>query len=262
LISRPSNEKDLIAREGVVYMINTCITIVKKTSRAINLSFSLEGVIFIPTKGVTKMKNACFQKLAYLLIALMSLVNSSSYSQENDEITGLFVFQDHEIYLQQLFVISFGSFFPYSSYPAGETTAVLARLQVAEQELGAFFGQYYGLGIDEQVITIYSTYDNYAMQLINAYKVNDPNLAGQIIQQWISYAEAIATYFHDLDPSYTDLTVLTDLMVNITYNEIWQIQNLFIQDYEAAIQAYDKARSLAGSLGFYLGFTEWEQTGR
>jgi hypothetical protein len=198
------------------------------------------------------MKTLSYQIVKYMFMVLCFLKATSGHAQLNQQMLGANVFEDHSIYIHETIVVNFGILFPYSAYSSADIAAVENRLSASSAEIGNFFGQFYGPAIGGLITSFFQNYNNYALQMINAAKANNPILVQQVQSQWQNYGKAIADYLHVLNPL-IDQNIARSLLVQMVNLDAEQILFDWVNIPNVPIEAFDQARFVANQAGSYFG---------
>lgn len=202
--------------------------------------------------------NYTFSKLSRICLFAFSIITAHcAYSVAPDTVTDSLrqnaenLFEEQTIYLHEYAVVHFGSSFPYTAYPESASNAIVNRLNLNESSIGNYFGQFYGASIGNQIAGFFSTYNEFAFQLVDAVRTNNTSQTQAVLTQWKQYAASMAAYFQIINP-YIQANVFGPwLQAKINF-EALQIIYLRQDNYNSSIANYDQARNLARALSDYV----------
>ncbi len=124
-----------------------------------------------------------------------------------------------------------------AAYQPGELEAVADQLTQSATDIAKFFGQYYGQERATILAGLLMVYNYYAMQEIDALRMDDPAHAAEMHREWSDTAEAIAQFMSEQNRN-IDQGALQGLFENLIHLTEQEATQIFSGDYRESLAKY------------------------
>lgn len=124
-----------------------------------------------------------------------------------------------------------------AAYQPGELDAVTDQLTQSATDIAKFFSQYYGQERATILAGLLMVYNYYAMQEIDALRMDDPERVVEMHREWSDTAEAIAQFMSEQNRN-IDQSALQGLFENLIHLTEQEATQIFSGDYRASLAKY------------------------